>query len=331
MIITRTPLRVSFFGGGTDYPLWYRENGGSVISTTIDKYCHIICRPLPRLFDYTHVISYAETERVRSIDEIKHPAVREILRFRNYREPIELVYRGDLPARSGLGSSSAFSVGFLHATAVLAGKEASKRELARDAIHIEQNIIGENVGSQDQVAVAYGGFNHIRFLRDGTIETEPLAITDKNRLYLESSCMLFFTGLARPVSEISHADVADVQNRKSELGLLSSLVDEAAALLSQDTESLREFGLLLDTAWQLKRSIGARVTNSSIDGIYEKAKKNGALGGKILGAGGGGFMFLFVEPERQESVKRALSDLPHVPFRFENEGTTLIYHAPVIH
>lgn len=326
MIISRTPFRISFFGGGTDYPAWYRENEGAVLSTTIDKYCYISCRRLPPFFEYKHSIIYSKQEYVKTIDEIVHPSVRETFRFLNITDGVVVHHDGDLPARSGLGSSSSFTVGLVHALYALQGKMITKKKLFLDAIHIEQDKIKENVGSQDQVAVSLGGLNKIYFSGNHNIEVRPVIIKGSRLIEFQRHLMLFFTGFTRTASEIAKDKISQIPNKKGELKELRRMVDEAVNILS-DGRDLTEFGYLLNESWKLKKSLSNMVSNSHIDDIYQRAVKAGAVGGKILGAGGGGFILFFVKPELQSKVKEVLSSLLYVPFRFDNTGSQIIYYS----
>ncbi len=328
MIITRTPFRISFFGGGTDFPTWFTKNGGSVLSTTIDKYCYISCRYLPPFFEHKHRIVYSLIENVREIDEIKHPAVRAVLREIDWEKGLEIHHDGDLPARSGLGSSSSFTVGLLHALHALNGRMSSKAGLAEQSIHIEQNVLAENVGCQDQVAVAYGGFNRIDFNRDGTFTVYPVISPPGRVEALQERLMLFFTGVTRFSSTIAAAQVANLDKASANLALMQSQVDAALRIIGDENVSLDEFGRLLDEAWQLKKTMSDKVSTPQIEEVYAAARAAGALGGKILGAGGGGFMLFYVPPERRANVAAALAPLIHVPFRFERDGTHVAYYLP---
>lgn len=292
MIITRTPFRISFFGGGTDFPAWYRDNGGVVLSTTIDKYCYINCRLLPPFFSHKHRIVYSRSEQVNDIDEIQHPAVRETFRFMNVKEGLELHHDGDLPARSGIGSSSAFTVGLLHALYGLRGKLVSKKRLALESIHIEQEMIGENVGSQDQVAVAFGGVNKIIFKGNHDIEVVPITLGAGRLNDLQDRLLLFFTGLTRYATDIEEEKIRNIDDKKTQMDGLSKMVDSAIDILNSDGD-LDDFGRMLHESWLIKKSLSAQVSTSQIDTIYDTAIKNGALGGKLLGAGGGGFILFY--------------------------------------
>lgn len=325
MIISRTPFRISFFGGGTDYPAWYRENCGAVLATTIDKYCYISCRYLPPFFEHKHRIVYSQSELVRDISEIRHPAVRETLKFMGISEGLEIHHDGDLPARAGLGSSSSFTVGLIHTLYALKGIMPSKMQMAKDAIHIEQNIIRENVGSQDQVLAAFGGFNRIDFNGDHNIEVRRV-ITKLQRLeLLQDHLMLFFTGFSRTASEIAEEQIRQTPNKKQELTEMCLMVDEAIAILNGN-RGLDDFGKLMSESWQLKRSLTDKISTPYIDYIYQAAVKAGATGGKLLGAGGAGFILFFVKPEFHAMVKESLHGLLHVPFRFENLGSQIIFY-----
>lgn len=324
MIISRTPYRISFFGGGTDYPSWYRTHGGAVLSTTIDKYCYISCRYLPPFFDVRYRVVYSKIELCQTIHDIAHPAVREGLRYLDITRGVEIHHDGDLPARSGMGSSSSFMVGLLNALYALKGQMPSKRQLALESIKIEQNIIQEIVGSQDQVSVAYGGFNHIVFLPNGEISVRPVTTTQERLMELNSHLMLFYTGIKRTASDVAASYVNDIDTKKRQLRIMKDLVEESVSILSGGLP-MRAFGELLHEAWQAKRSLSAMVSNSHVAAIYEQARAAGAIGGKLLGAGGGGFMLLFVEPDKQEHVKKALCHLVHVPFEFEFSGSQIIF------
>lgn len=328
MIITRTPFRISFFGGGTDYPAWYREHGGAVLATTIDKYCYITCRHLPPFFEHKHRIVYSVIENVCHIDEIEHPAVRTVLNWAKVDEGLEIHHDGDLPARSGLGSSSAFTVGLAHALYGLRGQMVSQEALARDAIHIEQTLIGENVGSQDQVSAAYGGFNRIDFHRDDTFDVSPVILPLHRRDELRDHLMLCFTGFSRIADQIAKSKIDNFKNRETELKRMREMVEEAIAILADERVSIDEFGKLLDISWKYKRSLSDRVSTPEIDQIYDEAIRAGAIGGKILGAGGGGFMLLFAKPDRHAVIRECLKDLVHVSFKFDDSGSRVVLYQP---
>jgi D-glycero-alpha-D-manno-heptose-7-phosphate kinase len=327
MIISRTPFRISFFGGGTDYPIWYRENGGAVLGTTINRYCYITCRCLPPFFEHKHRIAYSQTELVRSIDEIRHPAVRETLRYMGIAEGMEIHHDGDLPARTGLGSSSAFTVGLLHALYALKGIMPSKMQLAQEAIHIEQNILKENVGCQDQVLAAFGGFNRVDFCGERDIEIKRITVKTERLESLQSHLMLVFTGFSRMASEIAGEQIKETPNRKKELTKMYQMVDQAIGILNGDG-NLEEFGKLMHESWQLKRSLTDKISTPYTDYLYETALRAGVAGGKLLGAGGGGFMLFFVRPELQARVKEALGNPLCVPFCFENSGSQIVFYEP---
>lgn len=324
MIISRTPFRISFFGGGTDYPAWFRQHGGRVISTSIDKYCLVTSRFLPPFFNVRHRIVWSHIETVQSIREILHPAVREGLNFLGYTDAtgVEIHHQGDLPARTGMGSSSSFAVGLIHALLAMRGETPDARQLVEMAIELEQVRLKEGVGSQDQVAAAYGGFNIIDFERDGTIRVTPLAISSARSQALQSRLMLFYTGLSRMASDVATDVIANIPAREAQLHQMRALVDQAERLLCQG--DLDDFGRLLDQTWQLKRQLSPLVSNETVDSVYTRARQAGALGGKLLGAGTSGFMLFYVPQDRQEAVRDELRDLLHVPFRFENEGSVLL-------
>lgn len=325
MIITRTPFRISFFGGGTDYPGWYKENGGTVLSTTIDKYCYINCRPLPPFFKYKHRIVYSQSENVKDINKIDHPSVRECLRFINIDHGLEIHHDGDLPARSGLGSSSSFTVGLINALYGLKGIMKSKKELALEAIHVEQTMIKENVGSQDQTAAAFGGFNKIDFGGSHHISVQPIIMNPERLDLLQNNFMLFFTGLSRNASEIAKTQIKNIKKTDEELKIMTAIANEGFSII-KDRKPTEDFGKLLKTSWEYKKKLSSKISNPRIDAIYDTAIKAGALGGKLLGAGGGGFILFFAPPEIQPRIKEKLKKLLHVPFRFENQGSQVIYY-----
>jgi D-glycero-alpha-D-manno-heptose-7-phosphate kinase len=325
MIITRTPFRLSLFGGGTDFPAWYRDHGGAVLSTTIDKYCYISCRYLPPFFSHKHRIVYSKSECVDKIDEIKHPAVRETFRFMKVKDGLELHHDGDLPARSGIGSSSAFTVGLLHALYGLSGKIVSKKRLALESIHIEQKMIKENVGSQDQVAAAFGGLNKIVFKGDHNIEVIPITIHTDRLNDLQNHLVLFFTGLTRYATDIEDDKMKNIRGKRTQLNRLGKMVDSAIDILNSEGD-FDDIGRMLHESWLIKKSLSTQVSTSNIDAIYDAALKSGALGGKLLGAGGGGFILFYAKPEQRERLKQKLSHLLNVPFRFDSLGSQIIYY-----
>lgn len=326
MIITQTPFRMSFFGGGTDLESYFKENRGAVISTTFDKYCYVNVRHLPRFFDYSTELSYSKTERVTSIDDIQHPEIRNAMKMLKMEE-IRLTYEADLPARSGLGTSSSFAVGMLNAFYALKGIYADKKKLADEAIYLERVLCNETGGWQDQIAASFGGFNRIDFSEDD-YEVTPLIISPKRKRNLNDNLMMFFTGFTRFSSDVQKANALDKKDNVKQLQEMFSLVSEAQSVLTDNNRDLNDFGKLLDVTWKLKRSTGSAVTTSSIDALYEKGIKAGALGGKLLGAGGGGFLVFYVPKENQSAVKEAMKDLLYIPFEFENGGTRVIYFAP---
>ncbi|PWM82587.1 MAG: kinase [Succinivibrio sp.] len=326
MIITQTPFRMSFFGGGTDLESYFKDNKGAVISTTFDKYCYVNVRHLPRFFEYSTELSYSKTERVTSIDDIQHPAIRNAMKMLKMEE-IRLTYEADLPARSGLGTSSSFAVGMLNAFYALKGIYADKKKLADEAIYLERVLCNEAGGWQDQIAASFGGFNRIDFSEDG-YEVTPLIISPKRKRNLNDNLMMFFTGFTRFSSDVQKANALDKKDKVKQLQEMYSLVSEAQSVLTDGNRDLNDFGKLLDVTWKLKRSTGSAVTTSSIDVLYDKGIKAGALGGKLLGAGGGGFLVFYVPKEKQPSVREAMKDLLYIPFEFENGGTRVIYFAP---
>lgn len=327
MIITKTPFRMSFFGGGTDMEEYFKENEGAVLSTTFDKYCYINVRHLPRFFDYSTELSYSKTERVTDVNDIQHPAIREAMKMLDMHE-IRLTYEADLPARSGLGTSSSFAVGMLNAFYALKGKYADKKRLSDEAIYLERVLCKEVGGWQDQIAASFGGFNRINFNADG-YEVLPVIISPERKRQLNDNLMMFFTGFTRFSSDVQMANNAKIsENKKERLKKMYELVDEAEAVLTNKERDLDDFGRLLDVTWRLKKGTGDAVSTSSIDELYEKGIKAGALGGKLLGAGGGGFLVFYVQPEKQKMVKEAMKDLMHIPFRFEDGGTRVIHYSP---
>ena len=327
LIISRTPYRISFFGGGTDYPAWYLKYGGQVLATTINKYCYITCRYLPPFFEHRIRIVYSRTEMCQTVDEIAHPAVREVLRFLNVEHGVEIHHDGDLPARSGIGSSSSFTVGMLHACHALKGHMPTRKQLSAEAIKIEQEMLKETVGSQDQVMAAYGGFNHVSFGQDGSIGVRPVTILPARLGELNSHLMLLFTGFVRTASTVATSWVEDVEKLAPQYRTMSQMVDEAITLLS-GRRDIAEFGRLLNEGWKAKRSLSSGVSNNVIDDAYGAAMGAGALGGKLVGAGGGGFMLLFAPPERQEAVRERLHEFLHVPFKFDADGSQIAFHDP---
>jgi len=328
MIISRTPFRISFFGGGTDYPVWYKENGGAVLSTTINKYCYLNCREFPPFFDVKHRIVWSKIELVNDVNEIEHPSVREAIKFLNLQDKgIEIHHSADLPAKAGMGASSSFTVGLLNAFYSMKGQMASKRQLAMDAIHLEQDLMKENVGSQDQVAAAYGGFNKILFGGENHVEVIPIGVPSQQLAELQDNLMLFFTGLTKLTTEVAKEQIQNTPKKADELNQMRKLVDEAVKTLSPNGD-IDDFGKLLHETWQLKRSLSSQITNSTIDEIYETGMRAGALGGKLLGAGGGGFILFYVKPENQEKVIESLKHLVHVPFKFESSGSQIIHYQP---
>jgi len=325
MIISRTPFRISFFGGGTDYPVWFKEHGGAVLATTIDKYCYISCRYLPPFFEHRTRIAYSRIEQAKSNDEIEHPAVRGVLQYLNVAEGLEIHHDGDLPARTGLGSSSSFTVGLLHSVHALRHTMASKAELAREAIHIEQNILQESVGCQDQVLAAHGGLCCVKFSPSGDIGYIPIVMKPERLTDFQDHLLLYFTGFSRTASEIAKEQIEKTKQRRVELFAMLQMVQEGVSILTGD-RNLDELGELLHEAWMVKRSLTSKIATPMIDDIYDTARRCGALGGKLLGAGGGGFMLLFAKPETHAQIKASLPGLLQVPFRFEGLGSQIVFY-----
>ena len=327
MIITRTPYRISFFGGGTDYHTWYQEHGGSVLSTTIDYYCTLMCLHKPPFFDKKHRISWREIEEVNEASDINHPVVREVLKHMNIERGIEMHYQGDLPSRSGLGSSSSFTVGFLNAMYGLRGQMSTKQQLAAEAVYIERELLKENVGVQDQIAAAYGGFNKIDIHQDGSFDVNPVMASQIRINELKGNLMLFFTGISRNATDIAKNQVKVATKKKNELNEMMKMVDEATNILTSE-QDINDFGKLLHETWMIKRGLTKDISTDFIDDIYKKARDAGATGGKLLGAGGGGFVLFFVKPEYQPKVLEALSDFLWVPFDFERRGSHVAFYSP---
>ncbi len=324
MIVSRTPYRISFFGGGTDFPAWYKEHGGCVIATSIDKYCYITCRRLPPFFPHSHRIVWSKIEEINSPDNISHPAVKAALQYLNIKDGLEIHHVGDLPARSGIGSSSSFAVGLLNALHAFRGRMLTKHDLAMEAIHIEQEVLKEAVGSQDQVSAAYGGLNRIDFLPSGEVSVTPITVSQERIQELNNHLLLFYTGVARTSSYVQKSFLEVMDEKRRNLRILKDLVDEGVNIINS-SRSITDFGELLREAWDTKRGISSAVTNNEIDRLYNEAISAGAMSGKITGAGGGGFLLLFVTPDKQAGVKEALKRFLHVPFKFEWHGSQIIF------
>ena len=330
MIITKTPFRMSFFGGGTDMEDFFKTHGGAVLSTTFDKYCYVNVRHLPPFFDYSTELTYSKSERVSKVEDIQHPAIRNAMKMLDMHE-IRLTYEADLPARSGLGTSSSFAVGMLSAFYALKGKYADKKKLADEAIYLERVLCEEAGGWQDQIAASYGGFNRINFNKDGTYDVLPIIISPERKKQLDHNLMMFFTGFTRFSSDVQKANAASPETKEAkEKRLLEmlDLVDDAEDVLTNKKRDLDEFGRLLDHTWKLKRQTGSAVSTSNIDALYQRGIEAGALGGKLLGAGGGGFLVFYVQPEKREALKAAMHDLLYVPFHFEDGGSRVLYYSP---
>ena len=327
MIITRTPYRISFFGGGTDYRSWCAAHGGAVLATTIDKYCYLTVRYLPPFFEHRFRIVYRKTETCNTVEEIEHPAVRAVLQHLGIDRGLEVHHDGDLPARSGLGTSSAFTVGFLHALHALEGRMVCKHDLARESIHIEQDVLSEVVGSQDQVSAAYGGLNHIVFLPNGEIAVRPVTVSLERMEELRSHLMLFYTGIQRTASSVAPSYVDHLDEKAGRLYRIGAFVDEGIRALSSD-EDIAAFGRLLHEAWRVKRELSDKVSTARVDDMYQAARDAGAIGGKLTGAGGGGFMVLFVPPAQHLKVRDVFRDLIYVPIDLDSSGSQVVFYDP---
>lgn len=328
MIISRTPFRVSLFGGGTDYPTWFQQHGGAVLGTTINKYCYISVRELPPFFEYKHRMVYSRIENITKLEEIQHPAIRGVMQDFKWDGPgLEIHHDGDLPARSGLGSSSAFTVGLINALRAFQGKMSSAKRLGDEAIRIEQDVIGEAVGSQDQIWAAYGGTNVIQFMPDGTYQVTPIVMRPARRVELQSHMMLFFTGFSRIAAELAKAQIANMAKREANLHTMRRMVDDALEVL-QSEGPIKQIGDMLHEGWMLKRDLAAGVTTSAVDEIYEEGRAAGAWGGKLLGAGGGGFILMFAPPERHQAIRQRLSKLVHVNIEIGSPGSRIVMYEP---
>jgi D-glycero-alpha-D-manno-heptose-7-phosphate kinase len=328
MIISRTPFRTSLFGGGTDYPAWFREHGGAVLGTTIDKYCYISVRHLPPFFEHRHRIVYSKVELVRDLAEVQHPAVRGVLTELGVDQGLEIHHDADLPARSGLGSSSAFTVGLINAVHALRGRMVTKEELSREAIRIEQQVLKEAVGCQDQIWASFGGFNRIDFHPDGSFAVSPVVLKAERRQELRNSMMLCFTGFSRFASDFAQEQLNNIGKRTRQLQIMREMVDRACEILRDDKTPIRELGTLLHEGWRLKRELADSVSNTKIDEIYAAGLDAGAVGGKLLGAGGGGFIVFLVEPHKRAAVRERLDRLIHVTFDFDSEGSKIVLYQP---
>jgi len=327
MVISRTPFRISFFCGGTDYPAWFVENGGAVLATTFDKYCYISCRILPPFFEHNYRVVYSKVETVKKICEIEHPSVRASLEFLGLKDRLEIHHDGDLPARTGLGSSSSFTVGMLHSLYALQGIMPSRLQLSNDAIHVERYLLNENVGSQDQILAANGGFSKIEFFGEKDFRISPITVPAERINNLNDHLMLFFTGVSRFATDIAKEKIKSIPKKKKELSVMMEMVQEGTSILSGE-ESIIKFGQLLHESWMIKRSLTEKISSSYIDNIYDVARGGGAIGGKLLGAGGGGFMLIFAKPEHQPTIREKLNKLHCVPFKFENKGSQIIVFQP---
>lgn len=328
MIISRTPYRISFFGGGTDYPPWFNEHGGCVLSTAIDKYCYISVRKLPPFFGYKYRIVYSKIENINSLNEIEHPAVRGCIQWSGQQSGLEVHHNGDLPARSGLGSSSSFTVGLVNALNALDGKMSSRHFLAEAAINIEHHLLKEHVGYQDQIITAFGGFNKINFKQNGTFDVRPIIIANEKKDWLQQHLLLFFTGISRYSSDVAKNTIDNIKQKQNHLRAMMGMVDDAINILQSPNQAISEFGKLLDETWQYKRKLSQQVSSNKIDEIYEAGCQAGAIGGKLLGAGGGGFMLFFAEPPNHAKIREKLKDLIYVPVQFESTGSRIVLYQP---
>lgn len=327
MIISRTPYRISFFGGGTDYPSWYRENGGAVISTSINKFCYVTLRYLPEFFEYKTRLRYFQREEVSHLDEIEHPSIRECLRYVGVKKGVDMIHQGDLPARSGLGTSSTFTVSMLHSAYALIGKMPTKFQLADEARHIEQEIIREHVGSQDQTAAAFGGFNRIDFGGPRGLSVAPIPLSQNNLNNFQKKLMLFFTGFTRDSGTVARQHIGNISKKTEELKTMKSIVESAQGIFTSESPEFDEIGRLLAEQWRLKKLMAEGISNPSIDQIYEIGIKAGAKGGKLLGAGSGGFILFYADEAVQQRVRDELKKLLYVPFRFDFSGSQIVYHS----
>jgi D-glycero-alpha-D-manno-heptose-7-phosphate kinase len=327
MILTATPFRISFFGGGTDYPVWFREHGGAVLAASIDRYCHLSCRFYPPFFEHKHRIVWSRIELVRETEEIVHPAVREAIRYLGVEEGLEIHHDGDLPARAGLGSSSAFAVGILHALYALKGVLVSKHQLAIEAIHLEQDLLHDDVGVQDQITTAFGGLNLVEIDRSGKFEVRPLPISAVRKRALEEHLLLVYTGISRTASDVAKEQIAAIPSRTASLQRMQALVYEAAEFLINGRD-IADFGALLHESWLLKRGLSPSISTPVVDELYDTARRAGAVGGKLLGAGGGGFVLLCVRPQERQRVLDVLQNYLMVPFEIESHGTHIVMYEP---
>ena len=326
MIISRTPYRISFFGGGSDYHSWYQDHGGAVLTSSINHYSYIFARILPPFFAHKSLISWSHIEKVSEHAEIKHPLVKAALDFLQINYGVEIHHQGDLPARSGLGSSSAFTVGLLNALYNLENKIIDKKTLACEAIYIERHLVEDNVGVQDQIETAFGGINKITIAKNCDFTVEPIPVIINRLKQLKNSLLLFYTGISRTASEIAKDKIKKIPDKSEVICKMQKQVDDAIEILLNNNINIDNFGELLDQAWHLKKSISTQISTDFIDKLYNKAKKSGAIGAKLLGAGGGGFLLVFAKPENHSKITHALKNLLLVPFEFETDGSRIIYY-----
>lgn len=328
MIVSKTPFRISFFGGGSDFPQWYNENGGAVLSTTINKYAYINCRYLPSFFEYKHRLTYSTIESVTHTSEIQHPVIKAVFEKYGVEEGLEIGYNADLPARSGLGSSSSFTAGLLNALHALKGIKLTKKELLDLTLEIEHDVLRENSGSQDQTAAAYGGFNFIQFSQERGIIVEKVIAPDENLKKLEDSILLVFTGIQRFADNIEEDKIAQIKSKKAYYATMQQMAIEAYAQLQSTNFSIVEFGKLLNESWKIKQNLSDKVSNNHIVKIHDAGMAAGALGSKLLGAGGGGFVLFLVDQDKRQRVIDKLSPLINIPIKFDHTGSSIVIYEP---
>lgn len=320
MYIIKTPFRLSFFGGGTDFETYFSQYGGSVISTTIDKYCYVTVRNLPPFFDYENQVTYSKVERFNDAQEVEHPLVREALKFKPV-DRIQIAYDADLPACSGIGSSSSFAVGLLKGLNAMRGNFPNKREIANEAIFLERKLCKEYGGIQDQIAASFGGFNRIDFNKNG-FSIRPIEISSENKRRLSNNLLLAFTGFTRYATDVSMDQEKSISKSREYLNEMKKITDEAEELLR--TGNIDDFGRLLNRTWEYKKKLSDKISNSEIDRLYDIALNSGAYGAKIIGAGGGGFMLIYAPKENHSKIKNALNDLTFFNVEFEDKGSVFI-------
>lgn len=326
MIISKTPLRISFFGGGTDYPDYFKQYGGAVLSTSIDKYVYITVNQLSLISEYKYKATYSKVEHCQQIDEILHPSIRECIRFMELNDGIEIHAISDIPAKTGLGSSSTFTVGLLNALYAYKNQVASNIRLANEAIYVEQKLIGEKVGVQDQSAAAVGGLNYFEFKQDGTITYKPVIISQERKQDFKNHMLLFYTGVQRFAEDVLKEQIDKTKSGEAQKDLshIRKMVDKGYEILTSNT-NLNEFGELLHEAWMSKKKLSSTISNNYLDDMYDLAIKAGASGGKLLGAGGGGFFLFFASPEKHQKIRESLQNYKEINFNFDNDGSKIIF------